>query len=702
MATLEKIRNRAGVLVATVIGLALLAFILGDLFSSGRSLFSSQQYEIANIAGKSIPVQAYQSKVDQLAEIYKMNTKQSALDEQTMDGIREQTWQQMVQENVMGEEYKKTGIGVSSEEVYDLVTGKNPHPIIRQMFTNPQTGELNRSAILQFLKTMDQDQTGEQKAFWLYLENEIIRERKMTKFTNLVKQGLYVTSLETKDKYYEDNKKVDFEFLVRRYNVIPDSAVKYSESDLKSYYDAHENDYKQTASRDIDYVAFEIKPSESDYQDAEKYIEDLKKDFINTEDNEQFVNLNSDVPFNPMHFKKEDLSPLIADSIFDAPVGTVVGPYFEDEAYKLAKLNAIAYLPDSVKARHILLQPVSQNPQAIAQTKALADSLMTLLANGADFAKLAMQYSKDGSAQQGGDLGWFKEGQMVKEFNDAAFSAEVGKVQQVNTQYGIHLLEVTAKSQPVKKVQLALVQRLVEPSSQTYQDYYSKASKFAGLNNTEEKFENAVKEEGLNKRIANNILENDKQIPGLESPRELIRWVYNADEGDVSSVFELGNKFVIAHVTAVREDGIAPLEQVKNDVELNVIKEKKAEELSSGLAAQVKENKSLEEIAQGYSSDVQQASNISFSSFSVPGAGIEPKVIATATNIQADKISDPVDGNNGVYILKVTSINEPAQTDDYTMQRIALERANTSRAGYEAFNALKKLADIEDYRSKFY
>ena len=699
MATLEKIRKR-GVLIALIVGIALMAFIFGGLIRSGNTLFSKRQFEIAEIAGKSIHIQEYQQKIDYLMEIYKINTNQETIDETTAEGIRQQTWNELIQEYVLNSEYEELGLAVCSEELFDLVQGREPHPIIRQMFTN-EAGQLDNASLMNFLKNMDQDPYGTQKAFWLYIENQILTDRFLTKYTNLIKKGLFITSRQAEQEYINTNKKVDFSYIVQRFNTIPDSNITISNSDINRYYNNHLKDFTQSASRDIEYVTFDVVASVEDNNAAEKWINDITEEFKATTEVKQFVNLNSDVGYNPTNYKDGELSEEINDFMFNAEIGDVHGPYFENETYKLARLAEINYLPDSVKARHILLQPAAQTQEDYNSIVALADSLKGLIETGTDFSLLAMIHSKDGSAQSGGDLGWFTEGTMVQPFSDSCFFAEVGDLKVVETQFGIHIIEILDKGKDVKKVQVASLERRVEPSSKTYQGYYSRANQFAGQNNTRDKFENAVSDQGLTKRIANNILENDQRITGLESPRQLIRWAFTANKDDISPIFEFGNRFVIAVLTEVREEGPAPLDQVRIEVELNVKKEKKAQLLSEQLLAEIELTQDIIELAQKLNTTVEEATNISFSSFSIPGAGIEPKVISTAVNIDQGILSKPITGANGVYIISVNNITGVEEAD-YIAEKTQLLNNLQARANYEAFEALKVIANIKDKRSKFY
>jgi len=436
---------------------------------------------------------------------------------------------------------------------------------------------------------------------------------------------------------------------------------------------------------------------------AREWINEITEDFAETNEPGQFVNLNSDEPFDPTYLKEEEIPEQFREFMTNADTGAVYGPYFEDGSYKLAKLASIDYLPDSVKASHILLRPEAQTEAALEETMNLADSLKNLVNQGSDFAALAREYSVDPSAADGGDLGWFGEGEMVPQFNDAVFNAEAGDVMVVQSQFGVHVIKVQQLGEKVKKYQLAILERSVEASSATYNNIYSMASEFAGKYNTLEQFEEGASKMNLTPRMANNLTENERDITGLESPREVVKWSYGAKEGETSGVFELGEKFVVAALVNVREDGYASLEDIEAQVKLEVTKEKKGEYLADKMRKAMENgNKSLEEIASELNVEVNEVPNISFSSFSIPKAGIEPSVIATAITLQPETISQPVTGLNGVYLVKVTSLNEPAEKDNYYAERNRLNSTYTQRATYEGYEALKEMAGIEDKRAKFY
>lgn len=707
MATLQKIRTRAGLLVAIVIGISLAAFILGDMFQSGNQIFQRNQMEVGEINGESIQYPEFQKQLEELGDIYKQNTQQSQLDEEGWVQVREQTWQTFVRNIVMGEVYDDLGIEVSSEELFDMIQGANLHPIIQQLFRNANTGQVDRGAVVRFLKNLESGVAPEQRDYWLYLEKQILEDRLQSKYSNMVGKGLYVTSNEAQSSLAAKNKNINFDYIALNYSSVADSQVTVTEKDLKAYYAESKENYKLDKSRKIEYITYPVVPSAADYSEAEQWINDIKSDFESTSDNVQFLTANSDVSFDGTWYKQSGLPAEIGTWIYEqgAEVGDVYDPYFANDTYTLAKVNAIEMMPDSVEARHILLQVNTQEELVTMQT--LADSLKTAIENGSNFASLATRFSTDqGSAINGGDLGWFGRGQMVKPFEEAAFNNTKNEVTIVPSQFGIHIIQTTDRGKESKQVQVANLVRKVAPSTRTYQDTYAKASQFAGENNTVAEFNAAVAEQKLNKRIAN-VGENERNIVGLENARTLIRAAYDADENSIimstqgSPIFELGDNFVIAILTNATEEGIAPLEDVQPRVELAVTKEKKAELLIDKARKAMETNTDMQAIANELNANVQSASNINFNAFSIPGMGLEPAVIGTVATLDVDKVSNPIEGNNGVYITKVTSVSQGAdQNVDAEQNRLA--QTINMRASSQVFEAHREAVEIVDKRSKFY
>jgi len=701
MATLQKIRNRAGIAIAIFIGMALAAFILGDAFKSGSSIMRGKQMELAEIAGNSVSYQEFQKKVDELSEIYKMNSGKTAIDQNTLEQIKEQSWQGLVRNLTMKDIYNDLGIGVSSPELFDLVQGKNPSPIIQSIFRDPNTGTINRPALIQFLKYQQSNSGGKEHNYWLFIENQIVEEREFAKYNDLLSKGLYITNDEAKDNLKGRNRQFNIQFVAKPYASIPDNTVTVTDDELKKYYESHKDNYKEDNLRKIEYVSFPVIASKADEDKLIKWITGIKTEFAAIDDPTAYVNLNSDTPFDPSFYKKGELSPELGEFAFNGKVGDIYGAYKEKNSWKLAKVLKFEDLPDSVEARHILIKVNSQ--EELAKATATIDSIKNLIIKGAKFEDLARAKSQDpGSGNNGGSLGWFRRGMMVKPFEQAAFFGKLNDLQVVNTQFGVHLIQVTKRGTTVKNVQLAIIVRNIAPSSQTYQATYTLASKFVSENQNEKKFDAAVTAQGLNKKLAD-VHENDKDIPGLDNSRILIRAAYKAEVGSliVSSegtpIFELGDQFVIVVLTGIQKEGIASLNMVKSSVELAVKKEKKAQELIAKMTGKT----DLNQLASEMGVSVSEAQNLNFDSSSVPGAGNEPAIIGAASVLDANQISKPVKGNNGVYMVKVSAVTQGTD-QDLSSEKFRLAAGINYRANTAAFDALKEGAKIIDKRAKFY
>jgi peptidyl-prolyl cis-trans isomerase D len=697
MAVIEKIRSRAGLLLG-IIGFSLVAFILGDFLSSSKGIFSSNSTNVGVIGGKKINVLDFEAKVQEMANNYKTQNKTETIDQATMDQIREQAWNQLINDEVMGSQYKKIGLNVSSDELFDMVQGKNIHPQIRQAFTDPKTGQFSPANVISFLKNMPNDPTGKTQDQWLVFEKAIQQERIQQKYNDLVKQGLYVTKAEAQNDFIAKNRMASVRYVQLSYNSIVDSTIEVTDAELKAVYNENLKKYKQVASRSIDYVTFDVNPSDVDRQSAMNEITKLADGFRSASNDSSFVASNSDFPYDAK-FNKKGTLPLNIDSVmFSAPVGTVVGPYEEGGMFKLAKLNSSMMMPDSVKASHILLK---MDPAKRDEILARADSIKNAVKSGANFMILSFQYSTDDAAKQkGGDLGWFGPGMMVQQFNDACFAAKKGDVLTVETQFGIHIVQVNDIGAASRQVKVAYVIKKVEPSTKTTQMVYTKANEFANKNTNADAFDKAIKDNNLTKLTEQNITESARQVGPLENSRELVRWSFNGKVGDISKAFEFGNRFVIAKLTEIKEKGYSTLEQVKDQVTSEARRDKKAQILIEKFNKAPKGT--LEATAAAVQQTVQTADNVNFGSPFLGAAGMEGNVIGRLMTMKAGQISTPLKGQSGVFVAVVNSFTEPTMPKDFKDAAAQLRNTVQSRAQYEVFNALKEKANIEDNRGKFY
>jgi len=705
MSAIQFLREKAGVFVAGLIGLSLFLFVVSDFFGGGRGqrLQAKKAYQIGEIAGEYISYQDYEQRVQNMFEIYKLSGT-STIDEATAESIREQVWQQMVRELIQDKQYNKLGIGVSTEEVDEMVLGNNPHPIVQQLFTDRSTGFFNKSFLVNFLKQIEVDETA--RNYWLFFEDEIVNDRMSTKYNNLVSKGLYVTSKQAEFDKVLSASTVDFSFIVKNYSLVPDSSVTITSDEIKSYYAKNKEKFRRTALRNIEYVTFDIVPSEEDIKQAEEWIIKTKEEFAIADDPVQFINLSADSRHTGLYLPLSRVPENLREFVKKEDKTEVFGPYQEDGSFKIARLIEATDRPDSVHARHILLSP--NQTRNLEQTKAVADSLIRLLRSRTSFSTLAMTMSDDqGSAQIGGDLGWFGEGMMVTPFNDVCFTAKKGEIVTAETNFGIHIIEVLEKSKDTRKYNIGIIDRKIIPSSATNQRVYNEASQFAGTNNTYEKFNSAVAAQGLNKRIANDVFPQQKTLPELENPRGLVISLFSAEEGKIildnsqQAVFEVGDKYVVAFCTKVQEEGIAPVEDVENDIRFTLIKDKKAEIISQEFISQNQEGKTLDDIAYSLGLTVQEATGINFKSYTVPGVGTEPALVAAASAAKQGSVTGPVSGINGVYMFFVNSLTT-SEAQDLAQLQEQLSSSFRMRGNYEAYEALRKGAKIVDKRYKFY
>jgi peptidyl-prolyl cis-trans isomerase D len=705
MSAIQFLREKAGVFVAGLIGFSLFLFVVSDFFGRGRGerLKQKKYYEIGQIAGEYVGYQDYEQRVQNLVEIYKLSGN-SKIDEATSANLREQVWQQIVREKILENQYKNLGIAVSTDELDELVLGDDPHPIVKQLFTDRSTGTFNKSARVNFLKQIETDENA--KKYWLFFENEIVNDRNNAKFSTLVSKGLYATSKQAEFDLNLNKNSVDFSYIMKNYASVSDSLVAVSKSDEESYYSAHKRNFKRSALRDIEYVTFDVVPSEEDIKDSEQWILNTKAEFATASDQIQFINLSSDTHYTGFYVPLNEVPENLRNFVKTENKSDIFGPYQDNGSFKIAKLINAADRPDSVHVRHILLG--TGQTRSLEKAQVLADSLIRLINTGSSFESLAKTYSDDqGSAQLGGDLGWFQEGKMILPFNNACFTAKKGEIQKTETSYGIHIIQLIDQSKSVRKYDIGIIDRKISASSATNQKYYSDASQFAGTNTTYEKFNSAIAAQHLNKRVANDGAPDQKTLPGIDNPRSLIIALFTASldkiilDNSQQAVFELVDKYVIAFCTKIQEEGIAPLNDVESDIKFTLLKDKKADVLSAEFTKNNQPGKSLDDIARTMNLNVQEASQVNFRSYTIPGAGSEPALIAAASAADQGVVSGPVKGNNGVFMLTVNNISS-APTQDLKLLKDRLRATFQMRGNYEAYEALRKGANIVDKRYKFY
>ena len=730
MSVLEKIRSKTGLLIGFT-GVALLIFILQSALETGSSFFGSSQRAVGRIAGKDVDVNELSAKVNEYMANYQASGQM--VDDQTKQMIVDQSWATLVNEKVIKPEFNKLGITVGEEELVDLML-VNPHSSLVQYFTDRQTGKIypdfakpDGSLDVSKINTYVQSLKPEQLGNWTQVENSVLETRINEKYYNLIKKGIYVTNLEAKNEYVAQNTSFSVKFVSKKYSEIGDSSITVTDEEVQKYYNENQDLFQNEEEvRKIDYLVWEATPSDEDIKDIMKNMLDVSNDFKTrktpAEDSALMLaeNENSIIDINT--FKKSTLGSNFDSTFYTNPViGNVYGPFIENGMVKVSKLLKTGSVLDSAKVRHILLayQGSGASPtvtRSKEQAKKLADSLSESLKKpGSNFAALVKTYSDDGGKQmpqdkketdewmgKDGNYGWLNENSgFVEPFKKFGLEGTKGKIGVVESNFGYHIMEVLDVSAgKSSNYEFATISRKIQPSDNTLQKTFAQATEFSGKNNTTELFEKAIDKEKLNKRIADNIKENDKTISGIESPKELIRWVYNIEtkKGNVSQAFSSGNRFIVACLNEIKEKGTLPLESVKEDVVTKVKREKKAEKFMSQIKAAGASD--IISLSQKLKSTVDTASNVLFSGFSLGNYGREDAVLGAIASLKKNTISKPIKGEQGVYVVLVEKVNDKP-VKDYKANQKNLMANMSSRVDYEVYNALRKMANIEDHKARF-
>ena len=690
MATLEKIRNQAGLLIA-VVGVALFAFIIGDFLNSGTTYWGASRERVGKVAGKELSIYEFQKDMATATEVMKMQYRQAPSDGE----VREMVWNSFVEQSLLNSEAEKIGMSVTSAELRDVTLGENIHPIMRQipLFYNEQ-GIFDQNILVNVLSSMDKEGAEQLRDYWLYWENRIKQQVLAEKYQTLIIKAMSATNAQAAIVADLNKKEMDVVSARKLYYMVPDTIVSITDKELQVKYDAMKEKFKTDGYRSLKTVVFDIVPSQEDYASAENLAQDAKVQLGNLSDEELalYISQTTDpsVPYNPYFRSENDIDPIFKDFAFIAPKGSVADVVMNNEFYKTAKvMSDVESRSDSVKISHILIQrPTAEDAQRVA------DSLVTVLKGGADFATLVEQYSADrATVEAGGDLSWFREGVTgLENFDNTVFPARVGDVVTVAVpQQGVHVIKITEKTAPVKKVKLAEVAVKVEPSTATYSKIYNQANQFILTNRTLESFEAAAREQGLMIRPLDRLARNQSSVYAFEQSRPIIKWAWENKEGTVSEVFEVPNMFVVAVVSEAVEQGYIPFKYVSEQVRAELLKDKKAELFISEL----KGITDLESISQ-----VDTLRNVKFSQSSVGSIGREPVIPAVAYATNINEVSAPVKGNMGVYVLKVLDKREiPVEVNT---EAKFLNDNIFSAVSRGLFESLKKNAKIEDNRFNFY
>ena len=665
MASLQRIRNHGALLIA-IVGLAMLAFILGDFLNSGSSFFNRSRENVGVIEGQKVHYTEYEAAKEQLTEVYKIETGRSDFDEDMHAQIRNQVWNMFVMDYTMRAQAKKIGMDITADELTELCVGENVHQILRgRRAFYGEDGQYSREIVKNLISAINEgSEDAEQnanlqqaKTYWMYWEKAVRMSYMQEKYTSLLQHLLKANSLDAEYAFDARQKGVSAEYVMQPYFTVADSLVKVSDRDIKKLYAQHKEQYKQTPNRAIKYIAFDIVPSEDDFKAAENLLKSLQEEFKTTEDVSLVVNTNSDIMYDGRDYSEETVPAQFKEFAFakGAKAGDCTDILFENNTYAMARIMQAGYsLPDSVELKAIV----------------------------------------EGGEDQ--ELGWFKAADLPKNIAEPALAGKRGDKFTVAQGMGEQTYEIMEIGKPTPKVKLAILAREVTPSSKTYSIIYNNAKQFIVNNNNAEALEAAAQEAGMTVVPQFNLTATTDKVGQLAASRPIVRWAFEAKEGQVSDVFECGQQFIVAALTEVNDGDYRPLEAVRAELTYEATNNAKA----AYIKKELKGVESLEAAAQIMGQKVQSVERVSLADSRFGNAGMEPAVIGAAIAQGENALSEPIQGNMGVFVVKTGAANNAEGTFNAESEKAQLS-SRFAYLPYQAIQLLEDEAEITDNRANF-
>lgn len=694
MAALEKIRVKFGVLISVVIALALLSFIIdpGTLQSVMQSM--SSKYDVGSIAGKNISYQDFQSDVDRYTTINEILTGSSAQSEQAQKQIRDAAWQELVDRYMFIKNARNAGITVGEDEMVELMTGENVSPIISQ---NPiffdENGNYSSARLVEFVQSVNSDVSGQAKTYWDYLQNTVYNQQYYTKYGSLFAASNYLNALQLEEDVAAGNTTVDVDYVLSYYPVMSnDSTINVSSKEIKAYYNAHKDFFKQTASRDIEYVVFEVVPSDSDIAAASQSMDDCYDEFSTTGNMKTFLLRNSERALSTYWYKAGELNTIsseLNDYVFNGRDETT--PVVRNgNSFYAAREMASAMVPDSVFVKHILLQD--------ANAAYVADSLVNVIRKGENFSNLAAQYSADQNAAADGELGslgWMTQTYMIPGF-ESVITAAVGQPFVLNTQYGTHVVLVSRKTAPVAKKQVAILEKTAIASKETFNNFYAQANTFATITaGSYEGYKRAVDSTRIYSHSIN-ITEATSSYGSIDNAKEITRWAFDQKKGKASEIITVNNNFFfIAAVKDTHKEGLAPVKEVAASIQSKLYRDKVEAKALAEAREKIKGAATIEAVAEALGSSVEHRDGMSLAS-----TQSDPALIGAIANAREGVITGPVAGTIGIYVVNVTNREQGSFYSETDARNLATQKAQYM--SQMIVPVMEVYDGVEDNRARFF
>jgi peptidyl-prolyl cis-trans isomerase D len=699
---LQKIQNQTGCLLL-VIGIAMLAFVLTDLVSSGSSIFSSNDNSVGEISNEPVSYDEYNQTYEALKAQLIQNNPGIAFDENMSKQYQQQAWNMIIETRLVEPEYEKLALTVSLAELEDLTIGDNTHPQIQQSFRNPETNQFDKQRLIRFLKE-DINSNPEALQNWNSFQQQFTASLIAQKYSQLIMSSVYTTDLEAANYGRDNNQTKNATVVSLPYSQYEDSTLSVSDSEILSYMKAHSSKFERDASRDIEYIRLNVIPSQEDSMDMIFQAKEIAQKFSETKDDSAFVSImNSETPFNKTFQRRGSFLASIEDEIFSANIGEVVGPAQENGIYSVYKVTGIGTdSVSSIRGSHILIN-VSGTDTAQAE-KSARELISQIKAGATTFEAEANKKNYDASRGNGGDLGWVtKESRTYpSKLINRLFKSPKGQYFVVRSNKGVHIGKTT--SQIIRKtIQVAVVDQKIFPSTKTDGEYYKMAGDFLTKVNGDKSFEEVAEELGLTKRVANDIKESSLAIPGVSNPNSIAKWLFDdaSNEGDISSIIDIDGNYYVARITNIKAKGLADINEERSEVEKILLNQKKSEKLYARMSEALKKSSSADELANKLEISPVSIPAAYFNNSSIPYIGRDLIISGTIFGLPVGGKSDIIKGERALALVYLNNENQYEATDveDLKVQitdQVKQEMQQKSR------KILIENGEVIDLRYRFY
>ena len=697
MAIISTLRDKGGKFLVFVVGFSIAAFVLGDILGPNSSLIGQNRNIVGSINGEEIDLVRFNAVYEELTYNFSLNNGRSPT-QQEVSELRDQAWERLINDISYVEEFNKIGLTVTDKESVDMVQGNNIHPMIIQAFSDPSTGSFNKDNVIGYLQNLSNQPANQQQA-WFSFESNLKPMRLRTKYDNLIAQSTYYNSLDAEAEYFNTSSQIDLAYFYIPFFAVSDTLFDVSTNEMRSYLNKNKSDYNQDETRSIDYAFFSVQPSAEDSTFFENEINDIRSNLMSSNiiDDSTYAVINSD-SFNPyIKFNPDELP----TDLVGKDVGFITEPTYENGSISIKKLSKIDQdAQEKARAKHILLRFDDSNKSTV---RTEANRILNLLRSGSDFEETARTYSQDGSASNGGDLGWFTDGMMVKPFQDAVFSRRrSGLIPRIiETDFGFHIINVTYPKTRTSYF-VANISKDILPSDNTRNNIYRSAELFKlDIKSTEDVFSDYLKENNIIGGNISDIDKNSTEVGTIPNARNVILWSYSDDRyvGEVSDVLETDEGYIVAQINEMKDEGTKKLDEVENSIKRRIIDEKKYEYLKEILVdysslQDLKDNSGL--------GDIYRSSGISMTENSLSNVGFSPESIGTAFSMQEGELTRPFKIDGGVIVLGLESKVLADTLSNYDDYRNTLIQTNRFNVPLKIDDAIKYFSDIEDDRYKFF